>query len=154
MEENKNIIENSKNKKWIMCDYYDTLVMRDCHPDHIKVLWSAKMAEEIEYSISGNEILEIRQASEMALSEKYGGLIKRGYDYHQLCVEMYDRLLSTSKLIIKDKWNELAVFEKNAFDCEVAIEKKHQFPIKERCAILKKLKTNGKKIILVSDLIS
>ena len=121
MEENKNIIENSKNKKWIMCDYYDTLVMRDCHPDHIKVLWSAKMAEEIEYSISGNEILEIRQASEMALSEKYGGLIKRGYDYHQLCVEMYDRLLSTSKLIIKDKWNELAVFEKNAYDCELAI---------------------------------
>lgn len=151
MKEYEKINNISKNKKWIMCDYYDTLVRRDCHPNDIKMLWAAEMSEMLGYKISGKKILDIRNTAEMALSEKYGGLIKVGYNYNQLCAEIYDRLALLYESVVNEKYDNFENFTRISLDCETGIEKKHQILIRERCEFLKKMKARGKKIVLVSD---
>ena len=137
--------------RWLLVDYYDTLVTRDCNPEDIKILWANVLANYIEYKISGTELLAIRKASERKLSEKYSGLLSVSYDYRQLANEIFYRLCYSSKNTLLNIWKNKEQFYKYSLDLEVSIEKRHQKIIKDNYSAIEKMKKSGIKVAVVSD---
>lgn len=148
---NQVIDEIKKGKKWCFCDYYDTLVERDCHPEDIKGFWASEMASIFNYVISESSVLLVRVAAEKALSEKYSGLVSFSYDYHQLCREIYNRLLCINQDVVMKKYVSYDLFFEESFRIETEIEKRHQTIIKSRIELLKRIKQLGVNIAIVSD---
>lgn len=148
---NNQIIDEMKRKKWLFCDYYDTLVERDCHPEDIKNFWAAEMAYQFNYSISEICFYSVRCSAEKALSEKYSGLVRVSYNYKQLCREIYDRLLYIDQENVDKKCYKFDSFYEMSLKIEIQEEQKHQFLIKERLEILKQVKQAGTKIAIISD---
>lgn len=148
---NQVIDEIKKGKKWCFCDYYDTLVERDCHPEDIKGFWASEMASIFNYVISESSVLLVRVATEKALSEKYSGLVSFSYDYHQLCREIYNRLLCINQDVVMKKYVSYDLFFEESFRIETEIEKRHQTIIKSRIELLKRIKQLGVNIAIVSD---
>lgn len=148
----KRILEEiNRGKKWFFCDYFDTLVERDCHPEDIKGFWASEMASNLEYLFSESCILSVRISAEKSIAEKYNGLVRVSYNYNQLCKEIYNRLLYINREGLLKKYIDYNLFYEVSLRIEAEIEKKHQFLMEARIDLLKKIKKKGINIAIVSD---
>lgn len=148
---NAQIIDMIKEKKWFLCDYYDTLVERDCHPEDIKGFRAQKMVSELNYCIPEMCLRSVRSSAEKALSEKYNGLVSVSYNYSQLCREIYERLVYIKQENICKTFLNYNLFYEKAFKIETELERKHQFLIEDRIEFLKQIKKAGAQIAILSD---
>jgi len=131
--------------KWVLFDFFGTLVFRSCSDKEIKAKWGNTLSRELKYSISGEELTRLRLASETMLArESKSGEIR----FKDVCGEVYRRACLLHKNTIdlsKDEFYGLAYriecdSEKNAQTLRPGIED-----------TLSQLVNMGKKIAVVSD---
>lgn len=149
--DNRILNEIDKGKKWIFCDYYDTVVERDCHPEDIKGFWASEIAYHLDYLFSESCIFSVRVSAEKSISEKYSGLVSISYSYSQLCREIFNRLLFINRDDLLKKCVNYDSFYEMSLKVETQIEKEHQYLIKTRIELLKKIKQKGTRIAIISD---
>lgn len=137
----ENNIEN------VFVDCFDTIIQRDCHPEHIKRIWANKLAVLLNYKLDGCQLYDMRRQTECEL-----GLtsLNNGFDGEYGVRRVYDKinkklivsgLVAQTDLVSADKMLEL----------ELSVEFEHQSGLEKTIAFLKTQKNLGKKIYLVSD---
>ncbi len=146
------IIEYSSSHKikWVLFDYFDTLVSRKVSPETIKMLWSRELQRIIPY-IKASEVYEIRCASEQKISIEKNGFTRKEYQYYDLCVEIYKRLLHQYNNTISLIWENEKAFYDWSYQHEMMIELNEQYINEELRLLLGKVKENGCNVAIVSD---
>ncbi|HHG7429354.1 HAD-IA family hydrolase [Streptococcus pneumoniae] len=126
--------------KTVAFDFFDTVVHRNCHPEQILYQWAKEMALEVNFNISPSILYQIRKSVEN--NKKLGT--------EEMC---YLDLLSGIYNEIKDKIKNTSKeeFIHRAKILELKIELQHIYLDSEIKEVLKKLKSDSKQIILVSD---
>lgn len=138
-------------KEWLFCDYYDTIVERDCHPNDIKQIWAENVSNYMDYNMTGSELFSIRKAAETKLAEKYSGLISKSYNYSELIEDIYKRMLCLNQAMVQVLWKSPFDFYEFSLELETAIEREHQHEKNNMFSVLLRIKENGYKIAIISD---
>lgn len=140
MKDNEN-----KNIKIVAFDCFDTIVHRDCNPENIIYTWARYISSEINFICSPNEIYNIRKKCEKDL--KYL-LNKEELSYKELIRGIYDYINSRENEKLNIEFNNFLYL---SYSIEKKIEFNCIFIDNELINIIKSYKTQGKKIILISD---
>lgn len=146
----KEIIEYlSKNNdvKYIFTDYFDTIVHRTVHPNYVLRLWAKKMIEQLDISLSVDELYFTRNQSTMYLSDKLDTFCGE-FTYEILIHDIYTRLENNRVLGLCDSYE---YFLKISEGAEFYAENTTQFLNTETVETLKHLKKEGYKVYCVSD---
>ena len=131
--------------KWVLFDFFGTLVFRACSDKEIKAKWGNALSRELKYSIEGKELTELRLASERTLArESKSGEIR----YKDVCDEVYRRACLLHKNSIQLSRDE---FYSLAYQIECDAEKNAQSLRPGMESLLSQLVNMGKKIAVVSD---
>lgn len=151
MSDKLNKILQNNIVNWVFFDFFDTLILRRCHPDEIKMQWANLVSEELQFQISSLDIYKIRISAEKRLSEKFNGLVKMECKYKDLCKEIFLRLCIIKEKIIFKLWENDNDFYDFSYKAEVNIEIINQYinekTVKKMCA----LKRQGYYIGIISD---
>lgn len=141
---------NRKELKYVFLDFFDTIVHRKCHPEHIKKLWASKVCLTFEMYIKPSELYRIRLESEIYLTREKQSDFDGEYNYLELCKEVYDRLNNTN-LLIKNCIVDVYTFYDKCLAIEIEIENNMQYPNMETLNAIKYIKNKNVKVICVSD---
>lgn len=134
----------------LLVDFFDTCVSRTVHPEYVKYLWASRIREALGLNITACETYRIRNAIEAELCEKnrLAGFDQDFY-FPDFSVEFYHHINKNYKNL-KDQLSE-ATFTDLSSDIEIKLELETQFLIEDTIELLKKEKSLGKNLILVSD---
>lgn len=133
----------SKNKCWIFIDFFETLVHRTKSEDLIRRIWAKRVSEEIKYSISAVDIYQCRCNAGKSLLRLNTEIEE--ITYHEVIHEIY---VKYHALLKEYSFEE---FENICFVIEIETELKYLQPNIEIVNILTELKSEGKKIAIISD---
>lgn len=139
MERDK--IYNLDGKKWILTDFFDTLVHRTVHEKIVRKCWAGFVSEQLDNEITPNLLQSIRSKATKQLAK-----ISKT---EELCLvnileEMYV-YLHASLSIPLERFTEICV------DAELLAETKHMYLDCPMISFLREKKEEGFKIAVVSD---
>lgn len=139
MERDK--VYNLYGKKWILTDFFDTLVHRTVPEKTVRKCWAGLVSEQLESKISPNLLLSIRSKATKQLV--------RISKTEEICLvnileEMYVYLHSSVSIPL-ERFIELCV------DAELFAETKHLYLDDSMIAFLRDKKKEGFRIAVVSD---
>ncbi len=126
--------------KIVAFDFFDTVVHRNCHPEQTLYQWAKEMALELNFDVSPAILYQIRKSVE---NDKELGTEEMCY--LDLLSGIYDKIKDKIKIISKEE------FIHRAKTLELKIELQHIYLDSEIKEVLKRLKSDSKQIILVSD---
>ena len=126
--------------KTVAFDFFDTVVHRNCHPEQTLYQWAKEMALELDFDVFPSILYQIRKSVE---NNKELGTEEMCYI--DLLSGIYDKIKDKIKIISKEE------FIHRAKTLELKIELQHIYLDSEIKEVLKKLKSDSKQIILVSD---
>lgn len=126
--------------KIVAFDFFDTVVHRNCHPEQTLYQWAKEMALELNFDVSPAILYKVRKSVE---NDKELGIEEMCY--LDLLSEIYDKIKDKIKIISKEE------FIHRAKTLELKIELQHIYLDSEIKEVLKRLKSDSKQIILVSD---
>ena len=126
--------------KIVAFDFFDTVVHRNCHPEQTLYQWAKEMALELNFDVSPAILYKVRKSVE---NDKELGTEEMCY--LDLLSGIYDKIKDKIKIISKEE------FIHRAKTLELKIELQHIYLDSEIKEVLKKLKSDSKQIILVSD---
>lgn len=126
--------------KTVAFDFFDTVVHRNCHPEQTLYQWAKEMALELNFDVFPSILYQIRKSVE---NNKELGTEEMCYI--DLLSGIYDKIKDKIKIISKEE------FIHRAKTLELKIELQHIYLDSEIKEVLKKLKSDSKQIILVSD---
>jgi HAD superfamily hydrolase (TIGR01549 family) len=127
-----------KNKKYILVDYFDTVVFRTIHSCQVLPQWAKVMSVHYkEFGKNPQEWLAMRYAAKKAVGDGYDEI-----PYQKVMTELGKTL---------DSKNDPQEFIKTCLEMDVAVELGCQYPNRKMIKLLRKFKEKGKKIVLVSD---
>ena len=126
--------------KIVAFDFFDTVVHRNCHPEQTLYQWAKEMALELNFDVSPAILYQIRKSVE---NNKELGAEEMCYT--DLLSGIYDKIKDKIKILSKEE------FIHRAKTLELKIELQHIYLDSEIKEVLKKLKSDSKQIILVSD---
>ena len=126
--------------KIVAFDFFDTVVHRNCHPEQTLYQWAKEMALELNFDVSPAILYQIRKSVE---NDKELGTEEMCY--LDLVSGIYDKIKDKIKIISKEE------FIHRAKTLELKIELQHIYLDSEIKEVLKRLKSDSKQIILVSD---
>ncbi|WP_407556423.1 HAD family hydrolase [Winogradskyella sp. 4-2091] len=135
-----------KKIKFLFTDYYDTILHRKVHPNYTQRIWAKLMIKEMGLSASIDELYFTRQASVKYLIKKLS-LEDVEIPYKALQNEICKRLINADIISIHEKEEFLSLFEA----ADVRAESSVQYLNQDVLDTLKYFKSNGGKVILVSD---
>jgi len=139
-------IEGNAAIQTIFVDFYDTLVHRTVHPNHVLRLWAKVMIRELGLNLKIDELYFLRKESSSYLAKKYNRLYYE-IDYYELIAEVYNRLVATSKIKELSITAFTACFELS----EIRSEADVQYLNKSTIDLLKALKKKKYNIYCISD---
>lgn len=142
MNKNK-ILDKSHNFDVIAFDFFDTLVHRTCHPEVIIYQWAKICSNYLERQITPKELISYRKKAEIELKST---LEKEEFCYEEILSLAFDELQKKTKISFNKE--ELIQFSR---EIELKIELKNIYLDEEMLSILEKLKTNQKRVVVVSD---
>jgi len=138
------VLKKSSGKKAVFFDFFDTLVTRTVHPEHVKRLWARDLSLILDMSETTEELYGIRAEVESAQCQENS---KEGADlefkFNEMVQEVFKRS-SVNKSVSEQKFLELAT------SLELNHEKVTQTPIKQNFELLQELSKN-KDVFIVSD---
>ena len=126
--------------KIVAFDFFDTVVHRNCHPEQTLYQWAKEMALELNFDVSPAILYQIRKSVE---NNKELGTEEMCYT--DLLSGIYDKIKDKIKILSKEE------FIHRAKTLELKIELQHIYLDSEIQEVLKRLKSDSKQIILVSD---
>lgn len=126
--------------KIVAFDFFDTVVHRNCHPEQTLYQWAKEMALELNFDVSPAILYKVRKSVE---NDKELGTEEMCY--LDLLSGIYDKIKDKIKIISKEE------FIHRAKILELKIELQHIYLDSEIKEVLKRLKSDSKQIILVSD---
>lgn len=126
--------------KIVAFDFFDTVVHRNCHPEQTLYQWAKEMALELNFDVSPAILYKVRKSVE---NDKELGTEEMCY--LDLLSGIYDKIKDKIKIISKEE------FIHRAKTLELKIELQHIYLDSEIKEVLKRLKSDSKQIILVSD---
>lgn len=126
--------------KIVAFDFFDTVVHRNCHPEQTLYQWAKEMALELNFDVSPAILYKVRKSVE---NDKELGTEEMCY--LDLLSGIYDKIKDKIKIISKEE------FIHRAKILELKIELQHIYLDSEIQEVLKRLKSDSKQIILVSD---
>ena len=126
--------------KIVAFDFFDTVVHRNCHPEQTLYQWAKEMALELNFDVSPAILYQIRKSVE---NNKELGTEEMCYT--DLLSGIYDKIKDKIKILSKEE------FIHRAKTLELKIELQHIYLDSEIKEVLKRLKSDSKQIILVSD---
>ena len=126
--------------KIVAFDFFDTVVHRNCHPEQTLYQWAKEMALELNFDVSPAILYKIRKSVE---NNKELGTEEMCY--LDLLSGIYDKIKDKIKILSKEE------FIHRAKTLELKIELQHIYLDSEIQEVLKRLKSDSKQIILVSD---
>lgn len=133
----------SKNFEYYFCDFFGTLMFRDCSPDDIKRIWSNSIVTKLDIKIDVEEMYHLRRSCEIkAYSESNNG----EFNYETLIKNVFERLS-----VFYNLRKDFKTFFDFCLKIETETEIEHQILNKELFETLFELKKLGKKMIIVSD---
>ena len=134
--------------KWVLFDYFDTVVHRKCNPQDIKNL-GKKIAFENPLLLISSTIYKIRIEAEAYLAQKDKS--NGEFTYKELCDEIYNRFfyLDDADRIINGNTQE--EFCLKCLELEMRIENDMQYVDDVAVDAIKYIKACGKKVGIVSD---
>ena len=127
-------------KKIIFVDFFDTLMMRYIHPFEIEKKLAELVIYKFDLDISANEFIALRKATISKLSTE-----KCYPTYDDLMSEVYNTVVKHNNTLNKKQFIDYC--EKAEFALETAV----QYPNSKLVHFLKKKKSHGSKIYIVSD---
>ncbi|MBZ1353215.1 HAD-IA family hydrolase [Streptococcus nidrosiense] len=126
--------------KIVAFDFFDTVVHRNCHPEQTLYQWAKEMALELNFDVSPAILYQIRKSVE---NNKELGTEEMCYT--DLLSGIYDKIKDKIKILSKEE------FIHRAKTLELKIELQHIYLDSKIQEVLKRLKSDSKQIILVSD---
>ena len=126
--------------KIVAFDFFDTVVHRNCHPEQTLYQWAKEMALELNFDVSPAILYKVRKSVE---NDKELGTEEMCY--LDLLSGIYDKIKDKIEIISKEE------FIHRAKILELKIELQHIYLDSEIKEVLKRLKSDSKQIILVSD---
>lgn len=142
--------QNSQKLKVVFFDIFDTIILRDVHPEYTKKIWSKRIGIKLNLSMKYGEIYSLRNRIEAELCEKNR---QSGYDlefnYNDFSKTLYDELnkIESSK-VNKYSYDE---FISLCRGIEIEVEKSVQLIDDDWLVFVKRNKQKGIKIVCVSD---
>lgn len=137
----------SNSIEYLMSDFFDTLVSRNCHPEEVKMRWCSKIIDAFNLNIDTQHLYDIRIKCEAAICQS--NLEKSGeleFKYKELLALIFNILLTNQSLnLAKELF--LSVSQK----IELDIEKNVQYLNKDVVRFFEKAKKQNKKIYIISD---
>lgn len=144
MDYTKKVMNKLKNKKYIMFDFFDTLVHRKYNPDTLKQLWAKELEVFFDYYFSAKDLYDIRISSELYVSKNI-----LEYKYDELLEEIYNRILNTNYVFPENSSKETVIQKMR--ETELLIESESQYLDVELYKIVKELNKWKVKLVIVSD---
>lgn len=141
-----NNIIKANNIKVIFTDYYDTLIHRSVHPNYTLRLWAKILITELGLKTDIDTLYFIRQESVAYLKDKHD-CEDVELPYELLKKEISKRLLNAEVISSQNKDDFLNCFELADIKSESAV----QYINEDTVSVLKKFKSKGGKVYLVSD---
>ncbi len=143
------MLEYNDVKKYdiVLCDIFDTFILRNVSPEYVKKIWCNHIVKIFELPINMIDLYEFRNRIETNLcSENLNLGFDAEFKYKDLIYKIYNNYRKYLSHINYEK------FEKICIKSELEIEKKVQKIDIDVINVLKKCKSNGKKIYCVSDM--
>ncbi len=142
----KSTLKN-QNIKVIFCDFFDTLVHRNVHPNYVYKIWAKNIVKELGLDISINMLYQIRIESLSYTSKKQN---KREIEvsYKYVITEVYKRLLNNNIFFNPISLEDFIALSSEAdYTAEILV----QFTNTPLISQLREIKKQGLDIFLVSD---
>lgn len=118
---------------------------RTCSPDDIKRIWSNRMAYQLKFVVSGEEIYEMRIVSERAVCSQHNSEFR----YHDMILDLYQRILCANNFEHLELSKE--VFSSVGLEEEIRVEKENQLLNEKVINEIKHLKVEKRKVYVLSD---
>ncbi len=140
-------LRKNSNINTIYCDFFDTLIHRNVHPNYVYKLWSKYLIQELGLNITINNLYKTRLQSLAYVSNKQKSR-KVEVLYKDVIAEVYNRFINNN--IFPNK-TSFETFLKLSSEADYLAEISVQFTNKNLIEELRELKSQGKNIYLVSD---
>lgn len=135
----------------VVCfDYFDTLVARHVEPEHTKRLAAGLLSRVMKNLISGAELYDIRRDLEKTLCEQNaaaGGDLD--FNLADFSRYYFQTLQGRDKKLLEE-WDS-EEFIRLVLDIELSVEQMVQTPCPETITVVRELKKNNVKTVLLSD---
>lgn len=132
---------NLDNKKWILTDFFDTLVHRTVSEKEIRAIWAKDVSKKLNGVVSVSNLIRARKYATIKLAQKS---IVEELKYEDIMSQMY--LFFRKKISLSaEKFVGLCITE------ETRVEMKHLYLDKEMVSFLREQYRKGKRIAIVSD---
>lgn len=128
----------------IFFDYFDTIVHRNVHPEHIKRLWCKELLDHFRINKTVDELYQVRNELETVLCKRN---LELGFDQEFSALELYNVMynaLSLEQIVCSDD------FINTALSIEESIEIREQYIDTNVVSAIKEL-SKTKRIFIVSD---
>lgn len=127
-------------------DFFGTIMNRKCSGDDIKKIWAVQMALRFGNKLRSREWYEIRTSAERCVCKKENHF---EFTYEELTFEIYNRL--NSLRVWEDDGFDYEQFHAISLKTEMKIEISMQEKNEEVISVVKKLKSYGKSVYILSD---
>lgn len=124
-------------------DVWDTLLRRNCHPEHIKLEMAAFLVKRLNLKLSARRVYRMRLAIEAVLGEHAA---RKGRSRDCDFIEVHTLLL---KRLGQDSTNWTLLDE--LLEQEVKLEIHHSYVDETGLALLKNAKENSQRVVFISD---
>ena len=136
-ESKKRLLNLAKQKSIIAFDCFDTLVHRTCSNERVFIDWARHMERILQYKVTMEQLYKTRKEQEQNLKKEieeptYDELLKAIYNTFSMDISLKEFCELSKKV------------ERN-------IEQKVLVSDKDGTYLLKQLKKDGKKVVLISD---
>ncbi|MFZ7262313.1 HAD-IA family hydrolase [Avibacterium avium] len=133
--------------KVIFTDFFDTIVSRSCHPEEIKLFWSAEIIDYYNINCSTTTLYKLRNKCEQEICDINLSLNGESeLQYSDMIILLYQAICD--KFGFKNNLND---FIQKCIEIELRIEKNKQFVNKDVIKFLVKMKKLNKPIFIISD---
>lgn len=133
--------------KYIFCDFFDTIVHRNTHPNYSFKLWAKHLIRELGIVYSAKDFGQIRLNSMRYVAQKNK---KKAIEiaYEEIMEEVYHRLVNNNLFPFQVSFNQFLTISKAAdYRAEISVQFLNTHLLEE----LKILKSSGYTLFLVSD---
>lgn len=139
---------NTYNIKYVLFDFFGTLLTRNCLPNEIKHSWAKEMSVIFKHKIDEELLFHLRIQAEQAVAKR----AKKGeFNYLELTNEIYRRLEQLEHVYVMNDTLNNEVFYELSYQTECRCELNSHRAIEETSALIDKLYQMGIKMVVVSD---
>ena len=132
--------------KYLLLDFFGTIVQRDCTPEEVKRSWSKKLAQGLRYAVDEGTLFLLRKKSEQAVISRADA---GEFGYSELVDEIYRRIVNLAPAFQRQYSSQK--FYEIAHLAEIQAEQGSQQYIEQTIQLIYGAHSRGIHINIVSD---